>query len=116
MHQAWGRIRPEEVSTTSNYEIMLLLSPEAEPERQKEILERIKKTAADGEGSVDNVEEWGKRRLAYEINHIRDAFYYVITLTAPAAALDEISRILRITDEVIRFMPVALKEKVASES
>ena len=116
MHEAWGRHRPEEVSTTSNYEIMLLLNPDAESERQKEILERVKTTAADGQGTVDKIDEWGKRRLAYEINHIRDAFYYVITLTAPAAALDEISRILRITDEVIRFMPIALKEKVASES
>ena len=67
-------------------------------------------------GTVENVDEWGKKRLAYEIDHIRDAFYYVITLTISAAVLDEISRILRITDEVIRFMPVALKEKVASES
>jgi small subunit ribosomal protein S6 len=111
-----GPPRPKEVSTTSNYEIMLLLNPEAESARQTEILDRIKKTATDGAGSVENVEEWGKKRLAYEIDHIRDAFYYVITLTISAAVLDEISRILRITDEVIRFMPVALKEKVASES
>jgi len=111
-----GPLRPKEVITTSNYEIMLLLNPEAETARQTEILDRIKKTATDGQGSVDNVEEWGKKRLAYEIDHIRDAFYYVITLTISAAVLDEISRILRITDEVIRFMPVALKEKVASES
>ena len=107
-----GPPRPKEVSTTSNYEIMLLLNPEAEPARQTEILDRIKKTAKDGGGSADNVEEWGKKRLAYEIDHLRDAFYYVITLTISAAVLDEISRILRITDEVLRFMPVALKEKV----
>lgn len=111
-----GPPRPKEVSTTSNYEIMLLLNPEAEPARQTEILDRVKKTATDGDGTVDKVEEWGKKRLAYEINHIRDAFYYIITLTISTAVLDEISRILRITDEVIRFMPVALKEKVASES
>lgn len=111
-----GPLRPKEVITTSNYELMVLLNPEAEPARQTEILDRIKKTATDGQGSVDNVDEWGKKRLAYEINHIRDAFYYVITLTISTAVLDEISRILRITDEVIRFMPVALKEKVASES
>ncbi|MCL5883269.1 MAG: 30S ribosomal protein S6 [Actinobacteria bacterium] len=96
---------------------MLLLNPEAEPARQTEILDRIRKTSTDGGGSVEKVEEWGKKRLAYEIDHIRDAFYYVITLTITPAVLDEISRILRITDEVIRFMPVALKEKVAvSES
>ena len=111
-----GPLRPKEVITTSNYEIMLLLSPDAEPERRNEILERIRKTAADGKGSVDNVDEWGKKRLAYEIDHFRDAHYYVLTLTLTADVLDEITRVLKITDEVIRFMPVALTEKVASES
>ena len=95
---------------------MLLLSPDAEAERRNEIIERIKKTAAEGEGSVDKIDEWGKKRLAYEIAHIREANYYVITLTVTAAVLDEITRILKINDQVIRFMPVALKEKVASES
>lgn len=95
---------------------MLLLNSEAESGKQAEILDRIKKTATDGGGSVDKVDEWGKKRLAYEIDHLREANYYVLTLTASPAVLDEISRILRITDEVIRFMPVVLKEKVASES
>lgn len=111
-----GPFRPEEVSTTSNYEIMLILSPEAESERQTQILDRIKEIATAGKGTVDNVDEWGKKRLAYEIDHLRDAYYYVITLTVTTDVLDEISRILRITDEVIRFMPVSLKEKVTSES
>lgn len=111
-----GPLRPKEVSTTSNYELMLLLSPETEAERQAEILDRVRKTATDGGGSVDKVDEWGKKRLAYEINHFRDAVYYLLTLTISPDVLEEISRILRITDEVIRFMPVALKEKVASES
>jgi small subunit ribosomal protein S6 len=109
-----GPLRPKEVTTTSNYEIMLLLNPEAEAERRTEILDRITKTATDGGGSVEKVDEWGKKRLAYEIDHIRDAFYYVITLTAAADVLGEIARILKITDEVIRFMPVSLKETVTS--
>ncbi len=100
--------------TTSNYEIMLLLNPEAEAERRTEILDRIKKTAAEGEGTVDNVDEWGKKRMAYEIDDLRDAFYYVLTLTLTPAVLNEITRILKITDEVIRFMPVSLKETVAA--
>lgn len=111
-----GPYRPREVRTTNNYEIMLILNPEAETERQKEILGRIEEIAKAGEGSVENVDEWGKRRLAYEIDHLRDAYYYVITLTVTSEVLDEISRILRITDEVVRFMPVSLNEKVASES
>jgi small subunit ribosomal protein S6 len=95
---------------------MLILSPEAESERQTEILDRIKEIAVTGKGSVENIDEWGKKRLAYEINHLRDGYYYVITLTVTAEVLDEITRILKITDEVIRFMPVVLKEKVTSES
>ncbi|MBE0429358.1 MAG: 30S ribosomal protein S6 [Thermoleophilia bacterium] len=101
---------------TSNYEIMIVLSPEAEAERRTEILDRFRKMVTDAEGSVDKVDEWGKKRLAYEINHLREAYYYVLTLTASTDVLDEISRILRITDEVLRYMPVALKEKAASES
>jgi small subunit ribosomal protein S6 len=116
LQKAWGRFRPKEVSTTSNYEIMLLLSPEAESERRTQILDRIKKIAADGGGSVDGIDDWGKKRLSYEINHFRDAHYFVVTLTVTADVLDEITRILKITDEVIRFMPVSLKETVASGS
>ena len=111
-----GPPRPKEVITTSNYEIMLLLSPDIEAERRNEILERIRKIATDGNGSLDNIDEWGRKRLAYEIDHIRDAHYFVLTLTLTADVLDEITRVLKITDEVIRFMPVALNEKVASES
>lgn len=111
-----GPHRPEEVSTTSNYEIMLMLNPETEAARQSEILDRIKSIATSGKGSVDNIDEWGKKRLAYEIDHIKDAFYYVITLTVTPDDLNEITRVLGITDDVIRFMPVRLKEKVTSES
>jgi len=116
MQKAWGCFRPKEVSTTSNYEIMLLLSPEAESERRTQILDRIKKIAADGGGSIDGIDDWGKKRLSYEINHFRDAHYIVVTLTVTADVLNEITRILKITDEVIRFMPVSLKETVASGS
>jgi single-strand DNA-binding protein len=104
------------VSKINNYEIMLIIGPETESERRTEILDRIKEIAAAGNGSIDNIDEWGKKRFAYEINHLRDGHYYVITLTATAEVLDEITRVLKITDEVIRFMPVALKEKVTSKS
>jgi small subunit ribosomal protein S6 len=93
-----------------------MLNPEAEAARQAEILDRVKSIADSGKGSIDKVDEWGKKRLAYEIDHIKDAFYYVITLTVTPDVLDEITRILSITDEVIRFMPTSIKQKVASES
>lgn len=111
-----GPFRPKEVISTNSYELMVMLSPEAETERQKEILDRISKTATDGGGSVAKVDEWGKKRLAFEIDHIREAYYFVITLTVPPDVLDEITRVLKITDDVIRYMPVVLKDKVASGS
>lgn len=89
------------------YEIMLLIEPEVAEERHTEIIERTKATVTGAGGTWDGVDPWGKRKLAYEINHHTDAFYYVLTFDAPAAALEEASRVLRITDGVLRFMAIA---------
>lgn len=89
------------------YEIMLLIEPEVAEERHTEIIERTKATVTEGGGTWHGVEPWGKRKLAYEINHLTDAFYYVLTFDAPAPALEEATRVLRITDGVLRFMAVA---------
>ena len=89
------------------YEIMLLIEPEVAEERHTEIIERIKATVTGAGGTWHGVDPWGKRKLAYEINHHTDAFYYVLTFDAPAAALEEATRVLRITDGVLRFMAVA---------
>ena len=89
------------------YEIMLLIEPEVAEERHTEIIERTKATVTEGGGTWHGVEPWGKRKLAYEINHLTDAFYYVLTFDAPVPALEEATRVLRITDGVLRFMAVA---------
>ena len=89
------------------YEIMLLIEPEVAEERHTEIIERTKATVTEAGGTWHSVDPWGKRKLAYEINHLTDAFYYVLTFDAPAAALEEATRVLRITDGVLRYMAVA---------
>jgi len=89
------------------YEIMLMIEPEVAEERHTEIIERTKATVTERGGVWGSVEPWGKRKLAYEINHITDAFYYVLTFEASAAALEEATRVLRITDGVLRFMAIA---------
>ena len=88
------------------YEIMLLIEPEVAEERHGEIIDRIKDIVEKGEGTWGDVEPWGKRRLAYEIRHQTEAFYYVITFESPAEALAETQRVLAITDGVMRFMAV----------
>lgn len=89
------------------YEIMLLIEPEVAEERHTEIIERTKATITGAGGTWQGIDPWGKRKLAYEINHHADAFYYVLTFDAPAAALEEATRVLRITDGVLRFMAIA---------
>jgi small subunit ribosomal protein S6 len=86
------------------YEIMLLIEPEAAEERHREIIERIQQTVEKGGGSWKAVEPWGRRKLAYEIRHMGEAWYYVLTFDADAPVLQEITRVLAITDGVLRFM------------
>jgi small subunit ribosomal protein S6 len=88
------------------YEIMLMIEPEVAEERHGEIIERTKATVTGAGGTWLAAEPWGKRRLAYEIDHHTDAFYYVLTFDAPPAALEEATRVLAITDGVMRHMAV----------
>jgi small subunit ribosomal protein S6 len=96
--------RPEEVIRINPYEIMLLIEPEAAEERHREIIERIQQIVEKGGGSWKAVEPWGRRKLAYEIRHMGEAWYYVLTFDAEAPVLQEITRVLAITDGVLRFM------------
>jgi small subunit ribosomal protein S6 len=86
------------------YEIMLLIEPEAAEERHREIIERIQQIVEKGGGSWKSVEPWGRRKLAYEIRHMGEAWYYVLTFDVDAPVLQEITRVLAITDGVLRFM------------
>ena len=69
-------------------------------------MKRIETTITDAKGTVDNVDEWGKRKLAYEINGLTDGDYTLIDFHADPADVAELDRILRITDAVVRHMIV----------
>jgi small subunit ribosomal protein S6 len=86
----------------NEYEIMLLLDPDAAQERQEEIVARIRETVEKAGGTWDGHDAWGRRRLAYEIDHKEEAVYHVLFFKSAAETLDEISRVLRITDGVVR--------------
>ncbi len=88
----------------NEYEIMLMIEPDVAEERHQEIIERVKTTVTAAGGSWGGVDPWGKRKLAYEINHHADAWYFVLTFDAPAEALAETTRVLAITDGVMRHM------------
>ena len=86
----------------NDYEIMLLLDPELAEERANEIIQRIRDSVEGAGGTWDGHEPWGRRRLAYEIDHKGEAVYHLLLFTAPVETLDEIVRVLKITDGVIR--------------
>jgi len=83
---------------------MLMLRPDVEEERQAEIHGRIRATVEAGKGTIVGLDDWGRRKLAYEVNGETEGIYSVHTFTCAPATLAEVERVLGITDEVMRFM------------
>ena len=81
---------------------MLILPAEADEAVVSTATERISATAAKHGGEVRNIERWGRRRLAYEIDHHGEGYYVVVTFSAEPAAQLELERALNLADEVVR--------------
>jgi small subunit ribosomal protein S6 len=90
----------------NEYEIMLLLDPELEEAQGDAIIQRVRDSVESAGGSWDGHSPWGRRRLAYEIDHKGEAVYHLLLFTATAEALAEITRVLKITDGVVRHLAV----------
>jgi small subunit ribosomal protein S6 len=87
-----------------DYEILLMLDPELPEERQNEIVQRVRENIERSGGSWGAHDVWGRRRLAYEIDHKAEGVYHLLTFDAEPEALAEVSRVLKITDGVMRHM------------
>ena len=85
------------------YELLYFVAPSIDEESRLAVMKRIETALAEGNGVVDNVDNWGKRKLAYEINGLTDGDY-----TSNIAELD---RVLRISDAVVRHMIVARTDR-----
>jgi small subunit ribosomal protein S6 len=94
----------EESGTVTDYEVLLMLDPELPEERGNEIVARVREQVEGDGGSWDAQQPWGRRRLAYEIDHKTDGVYHLLTFASEPATLDEVSRVLKITDGVMRHM------------
>ena len=88
----------------NEYEILLLLDPDLDESRQTEIVSRAREQVEKAGGSWDLHDPWGRRRLAYEIDHKGEGSYHLLHFTCEAETLDEVSRVLRIDDGVMRHM------------
>lgn len=88
------------------YELLFFVAPSIDEKIRAAVMKRIETTIADANGTVDNVDNWGKRKLAYEINGLTDGDYTLIDFHADPADVAELDRVLRITDAVVRHMIV----------
>ena len=93
-----------------SYEVVYILDPALGEEAIAAMVEKFK-TMAEARGTVAEVDEWGKRRLAYPINDLNEGYYVLMTFTADAAFPAELDRVLRITDGVMRSMIVCKDEQ-----
>ena len=92
--------------SANDYEVLLMLDPELPEERDTEIVTRTRELIESRGGTVEKHEPWGRRKLAYEIDHKGEGTYHLLLFSSDADTLDELSRILKITDGVMRHMAV----------
>ena len=90
----------------NKYELAVVVNAKIEDDARLATIEKVQKYVTRFGGTITNVDEWGKRKLAYEIQKMREGFYYFITFEAEATAPAEIENRLRIMDNVIRFLVV----------
>ena len=87
-----------------DYEILLLLDPDLAEEPQAEVVTRVRDLIEKGGGTFTRHDAWGKRKLAYEIDKKADGNYHLLLFSAPPETLDEITRVLKIDDNVMRHL------------
>ena len=88
------------------YELLYFVAPTLDEQARTAVSTRIESTIAAGNGAIDNVDAWGKRKLAYEINGLAEGDYTLVDFHAEPENVAELDRVLRITDAVERHMIV----------
>ena len=90
----------------NKYELALVVSAKLEDDERAAVVERVKEYISRFGGTVTNVDEWGKKRLAYEIQKMKEGFYYFIKFESDSNCPNEVEDSIRIMENVIRFLCV----------
>lgn len=94
----------------SKYELALVVNAKIEDEAREAVVEKAKGYVARYGGTVTEVEEWGKKKLAYDVQKMSEAFYYFIQFDAASDAPAKLEQDVRIMDNVLRFLCVRADE------
>lgn len=92
------------------YELALVVSAKIEDEARTATVDKAKKYIERAGGTISNVDDWGKQKLAYEIEKMSEGYYYFIHFDAEPTAPAELERHVRIMDNVLRFLCVRVDE------
>ena len=95
----------------NKYELALVVSTKLEDDARAEVVEKAKAIVEKAGGTISDVEEWGKKRLAYEIQKMKEGFYYFIHFDADAEAPAKIEANVRIMESVLRYLCVRADEE-----
>ena len=98
------------MSTSRQYELVYIVAPEASEQEVADLHAQIEQIVQRFNGTFDKTENWGRRKLAYEIGHHREGTYVVETITGSGDLVKEIDRRLRVSDQVIRHLIVRVDE------
>jgi small subunit ribosomal protein S6 len=93
------------------YELMLLLRPDLEDDKLQSAVEKVTRAIVNDGGSLSKVSPWGKRRLAYEIAHFREASYFLIHFDIEPAAVREIERGMLLSEEILRHLVTVIEDR-----
>ncbi len=94
------------------YEELFIVRPGTPDEELDALIEQLHGVVTTAGGTVDKTDKWGVRRLAYRVKKFGEGIYTLIVFNAPASAVKEIERRLRVTDAVIKFITVRIDEKM----
>ncbi|WP_297810401.1 30S ribosomal protein S6 [uncultured Finegoldia sp.] len=94
----------------NKYELVLIFKPDLSEEDRNTVFSRIQQVI-DENGKLEEVHDWGKRKLAYEINYIKEGYYYIVNFDLDPKFVKEIERRCRLIDQIIRYMVVRVDEQ-----
>jgi small subunit ribosomal protein S6 len=100
------------MSASRQYELVYIVTPEATDQEVADLHTQIEQIVQRFSGTFDKTENWGRRKLAYEIGHHREGTYVVETITGAGEMVKEIDRRLRVIDQVIRHLVVRVDEEL----
>ena len=90
----------------NSYELLYIIDNEISDEAKEAVVAKISAVITDNGGTIDGLDKWGTRKLAYPINYKTEGYYVLVNFTAQATLPSELERVMRITDSVVRFLVV----------